>query len=70
MLHRLALHLTACYHQTRHRLLTASLTRRCGDTGAMISLEMIILALGVVAIAGLLLSGFRDAVASRLNQLK
>ena len=53
-----------------HRLTEALDRRRAGDTGAMTTLEMVVLAVGIVAIASMFLGAFREAVSSRLDQLR
>ena len=53
-----------------HRLAGAIDRRRRGDTGAMTTLEMVVLAVGIVAIASMFLGAFREAVSSRLDQLR
>lgn len=66
MLHLLVVHLV----QLRLTLAATLRERRRGDTGAMTTLEMVILCVGVAAIAALVLSGMGEAVTSRLDQLR
>jgi hypothetical protein len=65
MLHRLAAHLD----QLRHTLVQRWRRRR-EDAGVMVSLETVVLALGVLAIAALVVVVLREAVSGRLDQLK
>ena len=66
MLHLLVIHL----HQLRQALAATWDDRRRGDTGALNTLELVILALGIVAIALTFSAAIREAVSSRLDQLR
>lgn len=66
MLHLLAVHLD----HLRHLLAQALRERRHDDTGAMTTLEVVILAVGFAAIAALFLTTMGEVVTSRLNQLR
>jgi hypothetical protein len=65
------LHLLATYlDHTRQRLARALDRRRRGDTGALNTLELVVLGLGIVAIAAAFVTVVREAVNSRLDQLR
>jgi hypothetical protein len=57
-------------HQLRSLVIGAVNDRRHGEVGAMNTLEMVVLALGAVAIAAIAMAAFREAVSSRVSQLK
>jgi hypothetical protein len=61
--------LTIHVHQLRH-LLTGVVHDRNEDRGAMNTLEMVVLTLGIVAIAAIALAVLREAVTNRVNQLR
>lgn len=67
------LHTFARLDHLLHRLarqLGEAWRRRRSDTGAMTTLEMVLLGVGIAAIATLFLGTMREVVTSRLNELK
>jgi hypothetical protein len=66
VLHLLVIHLT----QLRDALAATWRRRRHGDIGAMNSLEMVVLTIGMMAIASALIVALRAAVISRIDQLQ
>ena len=66
MLHLLVVHVD----HLRHTIAVALRARRRGDTGALNTLELVVLGVGIFAIAGLFMAVVREVVTGRLDQLK